>query len=90
MTNFALHLNVCLNREEFGKDMVKTITIREEVYKKLKALKREGESFSDLLESLAENADPHETLRELRGSMEFQRKGEILSEIDEKRKERRI
>ncbi len=55
--------------------MVKTITIKEEVYEKLKPLKREGESFSDLLEELAENADPNETLRELRGSMEFGREG---------------
>lgn len=67
--------------------MVKTITIKEEVYEKLKALKREGESFSDLLEGLAENADPQETLRNLRGSMEFKRKEEILSDIDEKRRE---
>ena len=70
--------------------MVKTITIKEEVYEKLKALKREGESFSDLLEGLAENRDPHETLKNLRGSMKFERKEEILSEIDKKRKEKRI
>ncbi|KXA94437.1 hypothetical protein AKJ65_04425 [candidate division MSBL1 archaeon SCGC-AAA259E19] len=42
------------------------------------------------LGGLAENADPHKTLKKLRGSMSFEEKGEILSEIDEKRKERRI
>lgn len=70
--------------------MVKTITIKEEVYEKLRSLKREDESFSDLLGGLAENADPHKTLKKLRGSMSFEEKGEILSEIDEKRKERRV
>lgn len=70
--------------------MVKTITIREDVYLKIKALKREGESFSDLLEELAENADPLETLRNLRGNMSFEKKEKILSEIYDRRKERRI
>lgn len=70
--------------------MVKAITIKEEVYEKLKALKRENESFSDLLEGLADRADPRETLRELRGTMKFEKKDEILSEIDKKREERRI
>lgn len=70
--------------------MVKTITIREDVYLKIKALKREGESFSDLLEELAENADPLETLRNLRGTMSFEEKEKILSEIYDRRKERRI
>ena len=70
--------------------MVKTITIKDKVYEKLKALKRENESFSDLLEGLTENSDPRETLRKLKGSMEFEKKEEILSEIGKKRKEKRI
>lgn len=32
----------------------KTISVRDDVYERLKARKREGESFSDLLERLAE------------------------------------
>lgn len=36
----------------------KTLTIKEEVYKKLAARKREKESFSDLLERLAEKEKP--------------------------------
>ena len=36
----------------------KNITITEEAYDRLKALKREGESFSELVTRLTENPDP--------------------------------
>jgi predicted CopG family antitoxin len=36
----------------------KNITITEDAYDRLRALKREDESFSDLVTRLTENADP--------------------------------
>ena len=51
--------------------MVKTITIREEVYKKLLAVKGKKESFSELFERLIEGMNPIETLKNLRGCVEF-------------------
>ena len=69
--------------------MVKTITIREEVYRKLLAVKRKDESFSELFDRLAESKDPLETLSKLRASVEFRKKKEMLSEIYSSRAERR-
>jgi len=68
---------------------MKTITIKDEVYKKLLRLKREDESFSKLFERLAIPRGI-EILREIRGSIEFESKEKILKEIYDKRKERRI
>ena len=70
--------------------MVKTLSIREEVYRKLLEIKREGESFSELFERLAEGVNPRETLRELRGCVEFEDKEGMLSEIYGSRGERRL
>lgn len=70
--------------------MVKTITIRDEVYKKLLAVKREGESFSELFERLVEGMDPIEILKRLRGCVEIRDKDEILLKIYTSRVERRI
>lgn len=74
--------------------MVKTITIKDDVYKKLIAQKRKDESFSDLFERLAEK-NLHsgiDALKKLRGSMEFDKsvKEKILADIASKRSERRI
>lgn len=69
--------------------MTKTLSIRDEVYEKLVALKREDESFSELFERLAEGMDPVQTLKRLRGCVEFRDKGEMLSEIHRARAERR-
>ncbi|MEM2940238.1 MAG: antitoxin VapB family protein [Thermoproteota archaeon] len=69
--------------------MVKTITIREEVYRKLLAVKREGESFSELLERLIEEASPIDVLVRLRGCVEIKDKEKLLSEIYSLRAERR-
>ncbi|MEM3731737.1 MAG: antitoxin VapB family protein [Candidatus Bathyarchaeia archaeon] len=69
--------------------MTKTVTIREEVYRKLLKIKREDESFSDLFERLAEGANPLDVLRKLRGCVEFRDKERLLSEIHALRAERR-
>lgn len=70
--------------------LTKTITIRDEVYRKLSKIKREGESFSELFERLAEGKDPLDTLKRLRGCVEFEDKEKMLGEIYEGRAERRI
>ena len=70
--------------------LVKTITIREEVYNKLIAVKRKDESFSQLFERLVEDINPVETLTKLRGSIEFKAKEKMLSEINALRAERRL
>jgi predicted CopG family antitoxin len=71
--------------------MVKTITIRDEVYQKLMGIKRKDESFSELFDRLAECKDSRQILLTLRGSVEFQagEKEQILADISEKRAERR-
>ena len=68
---------------------MKTITIRDEVYRKLQAIKREDESFSELFERLAEGSDPLKTLSGLRGCVEFTDKDRMLSELSAARAERR-
>ncbi|KPV64004.1 MAG: hypothetical protein AOA65_1130 [Candidatus Bathyarchaeota archaeon BA1] len=70
--------------------MVKTITIRDEVYRKLLSVKGENESFSELFERLVEGMNPLETLKKLRGCVEFRDKGKMLSEIHALRAERRL
>ena len=70
--------------------MTKTITIRDEVYRKLLTVKRENESFSQLFERLVEGASPLETLTRLRGCVEFKDKEKMLSEIHAIRAERRL
>lgn len=69
--------------------MVKTITIRDEVYKKLLAVKKEKESFSELFERLTEGKNPLEILTRLRGTVEFKEKEKMLSEIHAARAEHR-
>ena len=74
--------------------MVKTITIKDDVYKKLIAQKGKDESFSDLFERLVEE-NLHggiDALKKLRGSIEFDKnvKEKIIEDIASKRIERRI
>jgi predicted CopG family antitoxin len=74
--------------------MVKTITIKDDVYKKLIAQKGKDESFSDLFERLVEE-NLHggiNALKQLRGSIQFDKnvKEKILVDIASKRTERRI
>jgi len=70
--------------------VAKTITIRDEVYRKLLTVKREDESFSELFERLVEGVNPLETLTKLRGCVEFRDKAKMLSEINALRAERRL
>lgn len=71
--------------------LVKTITIRDEVYRKLLSVKRKDESFSELFDRLTESKAPLETLKKLRATVEFtaKEKEELLSEMRSKRAERR-
>lgn len=70
--------------------MVKTITIKDDVYERLRAIKGEERSFSEVLEELVEGSDPIEVLEKIRGSMKFENKEELLSEIRASRGERRL
>lgn len=70
--------------------MTKTITIRDEVYRKLLLVKNEGESFSELFDRLVEGVSPLETLKRLRGCVEFRDKPKMVSEINALRAERRV
>ena len=70
--------------------MVKTITIRDEVYGKLLTIKGKEESFSQLFDRLVESTSPLETLKNLRGKVEFTDKETMLLELYSKRAEKRI
>jgi predicted CopG family antitoxin len=72
--------------------MVKTLTIRDDVYKKLVAIKKKDESFSELFERLSTRRGSLEALERLRGSIEFKNADEreaflrlSTSKRDEKR-----
>jgi predicted CopG family antitoxin len=66
----------------------KIITVKSRVYKKLLALKRKDESFSDLIERLSMRRNI-ETLRDLQDCVEFENKDGLLNDIYSKREERR-
>jgi len=70
--------------------LTKTITIRDEVYKKLLTVKRKDESFSRLFERLVEGMNSVENLMKLRGCVEFRNKEKMLAEINALRAERRL
>ena len=67
--------------------MTKTLTIRDEVYNKLTSIKRRDESFSELFERLIEGTDSVESLKSLRGTVEFRNKKKMLAEIEDLRAE---
>jgi len=69
--------------------MVKTITIRDEVYGKLLTIKGKDESFSELFDRLVEYASPVEALKNSRSKVEFTDKETMLSELYSKRAEKR-
>ncbi len=70
--------------------MTKTLTITDHVYRKLVRVKRKGESFSKLFDRLVGEAGALETLKELRGCVEFRDKERMLAEIQIMRAERRL
>ena len=74
--------------------MVKTITIKDNVYKKLIAQKGKDESFSDLFERLIEGNYHNgiDALKKLKGAVEYNKddKDIILKYIASNRDERRI
>lgn len=74
--------------------MVKTITIKDDVYKKLKNQKRKEESFIDLFERLMNqnSFSGLDILEKIRGTIDFEKseKETILSDIASKRRERRF
>jgi len=70
--------------------LTKTLTIRDQVYRKLVAVKRKDESFSKLFERLVESTRAVDTLKNLRGCVEFRDKERMLSEIRALRAERRL
>ena len=72
--------------------MAKTLTIRNEVYNKLVAVKYPDESFSELFERLVDKEGSIEILKRLRGSIVFGSPAEketFLSEIRVKRGDKR-
>ena len=74
------------------KKMTKTLTIRDEVYRKLINVKGKDESFSELFERLIESQSSSSLLKTLRGSIELtpEQKREMLTDIDRRRTERRL
>jgi len=79
----AIRLNISLNIHLIM--AFKTITIKEDTYRKLLKIKRKDESFSDLLDRFV--GERMESLRPLKGSIEFRSKDEMLKELHEKREE---
>ena len=69
--------------------MSKTITIKKSVYDELRGLKKENESFSDLLDRLIKSQSKEDLLKSLRGSIDFEDKEKLLKEIEKKRWEKR-
>jgi predicted CopG family antitoxin len=65
--------------------MPKTITIKKSVYDELIGVKKKNESFSELLERLLKSQSKNELLLQLRGSVEFEGKDELLKEVERKR-----
>lgn len=79
-------LNICLNVYDC---VAKTLTIKDDVYEKLVAVKDPDESFSDLFVRLVEQGSSAEVLKKLRGSVVFADKGKMLLEISARRGEKR-
>ena len=63
----------------------KTITIKEDVYLKLKRIKQDDESFSDLLSRLSKNVSPLDKLKEMAASIDFGDADALKKDIRRKR-----
>ncbi len=61
----------------------KTVSLRENAYKKLRNLKREGESFSDVVERISE--DQKQKLQKFSGN--FPELGEVEKQLKKEREE---
>ena len=59
----------------------KTISIKENVYNLLMSHKREGESFSDLLERLAKIQSPLDLLASMQGTMDLGDSDKLIREL---------
>lgn len=70
--------------------LVKTITIRDEVYRKLVGAKQKDESFSELLERLLAEAYSVDVATKLRGQARFSNKAKMKSELKGFRAESRL
>ncbi|MEQ9715938.1 MAG: antitoxin VapB family protein [Candidatus Asgardarchaeia archaeon] len=66
---------------------MKTLMIRDEVYEKLKSLKRKNESFSDLLERLISQIDNRTKLEKYFGILSNEEAKKLESEVFRVRKE---
>jgi predicted CopG family antitoxin len=74
-------------------DMAKTLKIRDDVYERLAAIKGKDESFSQLIERLAERRGSLVLLKRIHGSNEFESAAEregLLRQATAKREERRL
>ena len=61
----------------------KTVSLRESAYKKLKSMKREGESFSDVVERVSEEKE--QDLKQFSGA--YPEIGEVKEQLKKERKE---
>lgn len=61
----------------------KTVSLRETAYEKLKNLKREGESFSDVVERISEEQE--QDLKKFSGA--FPEIGEVEEQLEKEREE---
>jgi len=89
-SGWDMYVYVCVCTQPTRCTLTKTLTVRDEVYRKLLTVKKRDESFSRLFERLVENMSALETLKKLRGCAEFKDKEEMLSEIRALRTERRL
>ncbi|MHB8567189.1 MAG: antitoxin VapB family protein [Nitrososphaerales archaeon] len=71
--------------------MTKTLTIRDEICRKLISVKRENESFSELFERLVKGQSPMEILKSIRGKIDLDKesKRKLLLELKRQREEHR-
>ncbi len=72
---------------EHIRPVTKTLTIKDDVYDRLIAVKDAEESFSDLFTRLVEQGSSVEVLKKMRGKATFTNKARMLSEISARREE---
>ncbi|MGQ4915267.1 MAG: antitoxin VapB family protein [Candidatus Asgardarchaeia archaeon] len=65
---------------------MKTLMIRDEVYKKLKIIKRKNESFSDVIDKLIKHADNRVKLEKFFGILSEKEAKIMVDEISKLRK----